>query len=156
MVAASRKSISKKKYYIVGGILVLIISLFGLFFANLLGFEFRIFPSAELQAMEKASSAINITSGQVVDKRKNDFHHVLGIPESAQIRLVYAPTGNHTKQEVFSDIVSQLVKNGWKRNDMNIIPEYFTATQKDGGKNNFSLYVSVHINENDNLVSVEF
>ncbi len=111
--------------------------------------------SAELQAVEKSASILQITTGQEVSRALQDKGVALGKPVYAEIIIVYEPINNHTKEDVFEELVAILRKNGWKEEgEGNTVPVYFIASWR---QNDFQspLLATVVIRADKNLVNLQ-
>ena len=82
--------------------------------------------SAELQAIENSASVLQITTGREVNKWTHDKGVTLGKPVDAKILIVYEPINNHTRKEVYEEIVAILEKNNWVGKEP--FADYFVAT----------------------------
>jgi hypothetical protein len=108
--------------------------------------------SAELRSLEDSASLIQLTTGREVNRSLQDKGEVFGKPVYAEVDIDYEPIDNHTKREVYEEIVEILNKNQWERDEVNIVPDFFSASLK---QDDFKLLISVLIRSSENLVRVE-
>jgi hypothetical protein len=105
--------------------------------------------SAELQAIEDAASVLQITTGREVRRSTQDKSTALGKPVYPEIFIVYEPINNHTRKEVYEEIVAILKKNNWEGSEPFV--DYFKATLQKGG---FEISTKVVIGEIKNIVTI--
>jgi len=129
--------------------LYMLASVFGvLLFLNGCG----IIKSAELRALEEAASVLQLTTGREVRRSLQDKGTALGKPVYAKIIIVYEPINNHTRKEVYEEIVAILIKNNWEGSELNyIIPDSFSGSLHQG---QFNISGGVNIETDRNLVIV--
>jgi hypothetical protein len=145
----------KKIGLIIGGVFALVA---GVIIWNFMyygiGFEFRLFKTSELVAMEKAASTIQLTTGREVKRRQNDFHNSLGMPVYAEITVDYTPTTNYSKQDLLAEISQDLQKNNFKEDRLEMKePGYYHAVLP---QERFEVVVSVIDITEGNVVKVNF
>ena len=75
----------------------------------------------------------------------------LGKPIYAEVRIQYEPIGQHTKEDVFREIVAILEKDQWQRSEMGIDDRYYVATLN---KDSFPLLTEVFNNKENTFVSL--
>ncbi len=109
--------------------------------------------SDELNAILKSSVATTqLTTGREVSRRQQDRGSTLGKPFYPELMLEYEPINNHTKQEVFAEIIANLERDNWKREESSVHqPDFFRATLPQG---NFSLDAAAYIDPERNTVRV--
>ncbi|CAG0991561.1 hypothetical protein ANAEL_02324 [Anaerolineales bacterium] len=107
--------------------------------------------SAALQAIEDAASVLQITTGREVDRWTHDKGKALGKPVYPEIFIVYEPINNHTKEEVYAEIVAILKKNNWVGREPITGYDYFKATLQQGG---FEISTKVVIGRIKNIVTI--
>jgi len=107
--------------------------------------------SAELQAIENSASVLQITTGREVNKWTHDKGVTLGKPVDAKILIVYEPINNHTRKEVYEEIVAILEKNNWMGSEPNTGRDYFVATLQQGS---FEISTEVVIGEIKNIATI--
>jgi hypothetical protein len=106
--------------------------------------------SSQLRAIEDAASVLQLTTGREVERWTQDKGTALGKPIYAQVLIVYEPINNHTKKEVFDEIVAILEKNNWESEPVTV-PDYFRATLQQG---QFKISTRVSIGLDKNLVTI--
>ena len=111
----------------------------------------RLIKSAELQALENSTSVMQLSTGREVRRWINDKGKALGKPVYAEILIVYEPDNNHTREDVYNEIVAILKKNKWEGDEPITGRNYFKATLQ---QDNFEISTGVSIDENKNLVTV--
>jgi len=82
-----------------------------------------------------------------------DKGEALGKPVYAELRIEYEPAGSFTKKEVYEEIVNTLNENNWKRDEWNIVPDYYSGSIEE---DKYTLLVSVLIRSDEDRVSVTF
>ncbi len=109
--------------------------------------------SDELNAILKSSVATTqLTTGREVSRRQQDRGSTLGKPVYPELMLEYEPINNHTKQEVFAEIIANLERDNWKREESSVPqPDFLRATLPQG---NFSLVAAAYIDPERNTVRV--
>ena len=107
--------------------------------------------SVELQAIEDSASVLQITTGREVSRSLQDKGKALGKPVYAKIIIEYEPINNHTRKEVYEEIVAILEKNNWVGSEPITSYEYFEATLQQRG---FEISTGVATDENKNLVTI--
>ncbi len=110
----------------------------------------RIIKSAKLQALENAGSVLQLKTGQEVRRSLQDEGTALGKPVYAKIIIEYEPINNHTRKEVYDEIVAILERNNWESESVTV-PDYFKATLQQG---QFEMLGSVTIDPSRNLIIV--
>ena len=105
--------------------------------------------SAELRAIENSASVLQITMGQEVNRWTQDKGVALGKPVYAKIIIEYEPINNHTRKEVYEEIVTVLKNNNWKGEEP--FADYFKATLQQGS---FKISTGVSIDEKKNIVTI--
>jgi hypothetical protein len=106
--------------------------------------------SAALQTIEDAASVLQLTKGREVNRWTQDTGKALGKPVYPDILIVYEPVNNHTRKEVYEEIVTILKKNNWQGKEP--FADYFVATLRQGG---FEISTEVSIDENKNIVTIK-
>jgi hypothetical protein len=109
--------------------------------------------SAELRALDDATSVLQLTTGQEVSRSLRDKDWGFSGPIYPQIIILYEPSSNHTKKDVYDEIVTILEKNDWRKDRWNTVtvPEHFSGSVQQG---QFEISGSVNIDPNRNLVIV--
>lgn len=125
--------------------------IFGLVTVIFLMFFLSGCKSAELQAIENSASVLQITTGQEVDRWTHDKGKTLGKPVYPEIFIVYEPINNHTKEEVYEEIVAILKKNNWVGREPIIDYDYFKATLQQGS---FEISTKVVVGRIKNIVTI--
>ncbi|MBP9836401.1 MAG: hypothetical protein KBC78_01050 [Candidatus Pacebacteria bacterium] len=134
-----------KKIYIYTGLTCLILG-FSLFVA---GCNIK---SKELKTI-LASSAVSmeLSTAHEIKQIIQDKEVSLGKPIYAEVRIQYEPIGQHTKEDVFREIVAILEKDQWQRSEMGIDDRYYVATLN---KDSFPLLTEVFNNKENTFVSL--
>ncbi|MBN2094029.1 MAG: hypothetical protein JW740_01530 [Candidatus Zambryskibacteria bacterium] len=114
----------------------------------------RIFKSVELRELEDLVSVIQLTTGKEISRSVRDKGTELGrSPIYAEIYLKYRPINDYTKNEVYQEIIEILERRGWKADDWNIVPDFFSASLKSKD-NVHTITAGVRLHSDANLVSV--
>ena len=109
--------------------------------------------SAELKALENSASIIQLTTGREISRSLKDKAVVLAKQQYAEVTIKYEPINNYTRRDVYDEIVGILEKNNWKRDAVNVVPDFYSGSLTQGYS---KLLVSVGINPDKNQVIVEF
>lgn len=109
--------------------------------------------SAELEYLETSASILQLTTGHEVSRSSQDKNVVLGKQQYAKLNIEYEPINNYTAREVFDEIVIILENNNWKQDEVNVVPDFYSASLS---QDNSNLLVSVAIHPDKDLVMVEF
>ena len=109
--------------------------------------------SAELQAIEDAATVLQITTGREVNRWIHDKGTALGKPIYPEIFIVYEPINNHTRKEVYEEIVAILKKNNWAGSEpiKGTGYDYFVATLQQGS---FEISAKVAVDEIKDIVTI--
>jgi hypothetical protein len=110
--------------------------------------------SVELRAMSDASVVTaHLVTGTEISRRAQDRETkpLLGKPKQPELRIEYEPTNNHTKEDVFVEIVEIFKKDGWVSNTER--SGYFTASLL---QEYFTIMAKVLVHSKYNIVSVTF
>jgi hypothetical protein len=111
--------------------------------------------SAELRALDDATSVLQLTTGQEVSRLVQDKGTALGKPVYAKNYIEYEPINNYTKEDVYDEIIAVLERNGWEGKESSILAPEFSAFYRGSLKEvNIALFVNVWISSEKNLVSV--
>jgi hypothetical protein len=117
-------------------------------------FVIRLFaPSTDLQVLQKAASVLQLKTGREVSRSVYDKKKVMGEYSDAEIDLKFEPNNLQTPKIVFDEIISNLLKSNWQRNDSGMVSGYYSATFKVGYA---TLIVKVAYDPGTNIVSVQF
>ena len=106
--------------------------------------------SAQLKELETLASSIQPTLGQEVGGTSRDRSPaVTGFgPTPARIYIEYEPINNHTKEDLYDEIVTILEENGWEERVCDgCSPTSFGASLPP-------ITARVRIQSNENLVSI--
>ncbi len=104
--------------------------------------------SAELKTMENSASILQLTTGREVRRSLIDKQRGFTGPIYPEITIVYEPINNHTKKEVYDEIVAILKKNSWVGSEPLINDDFFKATLQQG---NFEITADVVSGLSENL-----
>jgi hypothetical protein len=98
--------------------------------------------SQQLTAMQNSSVAsMQLTTAREVNRAEQDRGSTLGKPEPAQFIVDYEPVGNHTKEDVYNEIIASLQRDNWQPDPLNAsLTDSYKATLPQG---NFALVVNV-------------
>ncbi len=107
--------------------------------------------SAELKTMENSASVIQLTTGREVRRSLIDKQRGFTGPIYPEITIVYEPINNHTKKEVYDEIVAILKKNSWVGSEPLINNDFFKATLQQGS---FEITADVASGLNENHVTI--
>ena len=107
--------------------------------------------SAELRAIDNSASVLQITTGQEVDRWTHDKGTALGKPVYAKILIVYEPINNHTRKEVYEEVVAILKNNNWVGSEPITDYDYFKAILEQDG---FEISAKVSIDEIKNIITI--
>ena len=108
--------------------------------------------SAELKAMEDATSVLQLTKGQEVERYITDKHRGFTGPVYPEVLIVYEPLNNYTQEEIYAEIVEILENNNWVGSEPNTGQKYFKASLQQG---NFEISTGVSIDSRNNHVVVK-
>jgi hypothetical protein len=94
----------------------------------------NIWPSsAELQTLEKAVSILQITTGREVDRYVTDKGGISpALPVFPEISISFEPSNEHTKEDVYNEIIAILERNDWQMNESDAFPGYFDGFLQQG------------------------
>lgn len=125
-----------------------------LFFLFALFFPVSGCKSTQREDLEHLISMLNISTGREVSRHIQDAKDGLTGPVYAEVLIKYEVLDNHTKEELYMEIISTLKKNGWQEQGCDgCNPEVFYASflQSD-----YPLPVSVivHLYLDEDLVSL--
>ena len=106
--------------------------------------------SAQLKQLETAASSIQPTMGQEVYRDSDDLSPpVTGFgPTPAEIYIEYEPINNHTKEDLYDEIVTILEENGWEGEECE------GCRSASFGASLPPITARVRIQSNENLVSI--
>ncbi len=107
--------------------------------------------SAELQAIEDATSVLQLTKGREVERFLQDGGKAMGKPVYPEILIVYEPLSNYTQEEVYAEIVTILKNNNWVGSEPNTGRRYFEASLQQG---KFNISTGVAIDKRNNHATV--
>jgi hypothetical protein len=96
--------------------LVAVLLVAGVVFAALMIYKTK---SAQLQELESLTSIIQLNTGREVSQWYQDTEAGFTGPIYAKARIEYEPIDNYTKEEVYNEIVSILIENGWEGEECN-------------------------------------
>lgn len=147
---------NKKKTFVikvVKGIAVIIAALYILKYLSVYFYVNGIilFKSSDLKNLEGISSMIQLTTGREVKKREQDKGKTLGMPDYAEIFIVYEPVKSYVKQDIYNELVNIFKENGWEQGQYNIAPDYYQASMKQKYHN---IVVSILAQPDEDRVSV--
>ena len=110
--------------------------------------------SAQLKALENSVSIIQPTTGREVDRYTRNAQAGFTGPIYAQIRIDYEPINNHTKEDLYEEIVAILEKNNWegKECDGCRTTAFIASLPRDDYPT--SIHATVLIRPDENLVSI--
>ena len=112
--------------------------------------------SQQMHELEQLADTVQIQSGIVVDRQQRDREKVLGKPVYANIRIIYKPVDNYTKQDVYREIITVLEQNNWEGKVCEgCTTDYYTAGLQQG---NYPIPIraKVRVSKEDNTVSLYF
>lgn len=109
--------------------------------------------SAQLKVLESSALKIQPSTGSEVSRSIQDKSVVLGKPVYAEVSIEYKPNTNHTTREVYEEIIKNLEKNNWTKDEVNVIPDYYSATS---AQEYSTLKVRMMIDSQKNLVRILF
>ena len=106
--------------------------------------------SAQLKQLETAASNIQPTVGQEVYRDSDDLSPaVTGFgPTPAEIYIEYEPINNHTKEDLYDEIVTILEENGWEGKECE------GCRSPSFGASLPPITARLRIQSNENLVSI--
>ena len=109
--------------------------------------------SKELKAMlESPVANMQLTTAKEIKRSYNDKSVSLGKPIYAAVRIEYEPIGNHTKEDVYSEIVENIERSGWRRDAYNVAQrDYYSASKP---YESFSLLVEVFNHPEKSTVNI--
>ena len=98
--------------------------------------------SKELKAMlENPVANMQLITAQEVERSYKDKDVTFGKPIYARVKIEYEPIGNHTKEDVYNEIVKKIESSGWSRDAYNVGHSgYYSASLPH---ESFSLVVEV-------------
>lgn len=114
----------------------------------------KIVGSPELRKIKNIASAIDLQTGEEIDRDYQDRASVLGKPVYAELTIDYKPKDDSSSKDVYEELVAHFENTGWKRNKYSTEDDSYTGDLEYGYNKASAVNVVILIVEDNNTVKL--